>query len=43
MQKYYGERQLFQMGFGACVCQVILADVTIKVLLALVNVVVVMQ
>lgn len=43
MQKYYGKRQVFQMGFGACICQVILADVIVNTFLPLVKVVVVMQ
>ena len=43
MQKYYGKRQLFQMGFGGFICQVILADVIIKIFSPLVKAVVVMQ
>lgn len=41
MQRYYGKKQHFQMDLGGFICQVILADVIIKMLLPLVKVVVV--
>lgn len=43
MQRYYGKRQHFQMDFGGFICQVMLADVIVKVLVLLVKAVVVIQ